>query len=182
MSSSAVQEAIELHRALEKARDKGDDEQCQDIIQRLQGAGLGVEELAASKVGFTVSKLRDHENVNLAAAAKALVKTWKRKAKQQEEGAHPSKGVPEHNHKVPANHKRRNSSASVASAASSADGPEGAGAPLVTRNDSTRSMVSVSSVDEVSPCAVMCETRFDFCPLLIVFIDHSLDYYRHVHE
>lgn len=60
----------------------GRNEKILDILQRLEKQKIDLAVLTETLIGASVSKLKKHENADIAAAAKGLVKKWKGVANQ----------------------------------------------------------------------------------------------------
>mmetsp|Transcript_12870 Transcript_12870/g.37786 ORF Transcript_12870/g.37786 Transcript_12870/m.37786 type:complete len:319 (-) Transcript_12870:297-1253(-) len=80
MSSSTITTVRQLKDSLSKSSD--DAERALDILQRLDEADVNLKILSETLVGAAVSKMKSHESADVAAKAKALVKKWKKLAKQ----------------------------------------------------------------------------------------------------
>lgn len=85
MSSSTVATVRQLKEDLSKSSSDdggGNAERILDILRRLDDADINIAVLSQTLVGAVVSKMKSHRDASVAAAAKALVKKWKKLAKE----------------------------------------------------------------------------------------------------
>ncbi|KAL9179336.1 hypothetical protein ACHAXT_008626 [Thalassiosira profunda] len=89
MSSVKVVRQLKEDLLKEQARPGGEgrNEKILDILQRLEKADVDLAVLTETLIGASVSKLKSHEDADVASTAKALVKKWKGIAKQAQNGA-----------------------------------------------------------------------------------------------
>ena len=115
MSSSAIATVNDLKEALNKemaSPDADHTERIVDILTRLNEQPMTLPILTETLIGASVSKVKSgHPNADVAAKANALVKKWKKLAKEGGVGAASSAGKP--------GLERGESSASVASSSAS---------------------------------------------------------------
>ena len=116
MSSSAIATVNDLKEALNKEMVSPDADQTDrivDILTRLNEVPITLAILTETLIGASVSKVKSgHPNADVAAKAKALVKKWKKLAKEGGVGAAASSGAKP-------GLERGESSASVASSSAS---------------------------------------------------------------
>ena len=67
----------DLLRELSRPGGDGRSEKIMDIVQRLDGVNMDLAILAGTLVGAAVSKLKNHDDVDVSSAARKLVKKWK---------------------------------------------------------------------------------------------------------
>ena len=92
MASQTVQTVIELKKSLAKelAKDnsnENDSDKCLDLLKRLDEVSVNIKILTETLVGAVVSKFKSNSHQEVASTAKALVKKWKRQAKQENNAA-----------------------------------------------------------------------------------------------
>lgn len=97
MSCSALPTVRDFKEALAKElpavdNDAGKTERCRDILQRLDESPMTITTLSETLVGTVVSKFKSH--ATLGPMAKALIKKWKKLAKESAPAASDTAVVP----------------------------------------------------------------------------------------
>lgn len=109
-SSKAI--IIDLKESLSKelaAGGEADADRCLDLLKRLDECPIDLKILTDTLVGVAVSKFKSNDDMRVSVAAKALVKKWKKLAKQ-------SGGIANRTNATPDDNNRKQPSATSATA------------------------------------------------------------------
>jgi len=83
LKEDLVKELSHCNNGVDGGEGAGRTEKIMDIVQRLDQIDMSLSILTDTLIGATVSKLKKHDDVDVVAASKKLVKKWKCLAEQQ---------------------------------------------------------------------------------------------------